>query len=338
MKRQEKKFGLDRRTFLRLTAVVTVGSAVGPHTLGRSKAWAAAEPPVRVGYEISLWSATIALALREKFFDQVGLNVTARMFDSGKSTRDAMISGDIDIGMVGATPFIIGASKGDISAIGVAAYAGKTIWLVVGKDSGIKKVGDLKGKRLASQVGSTVDNIFSRVIAPRFGLTKGDYLVANLPFQDHVAALAAKSVDAFIADDPQPSLAEIKGVGLPILSFEEYDMAPAMLAARTKFIEAKPDLTVRLLKAWLRSAKLFKDDPKGVAVTFEKIYAERGNPLSLELVQKLLSHIVVNPEYVPGLEEYLNRQASFLREQGAIQTLPDWSRILRRDLLAKANM
>jgi len=38
-----------------------------------------------------------------------------------------MISGRVDMGVIGATPFIIGAAKGEIEAIGLALYGSKTL-------------------------------------------------------------------------------------------------------------------------------------------------------------------------------------------------------------------
>lgn len=69
-------------------------------------------------------------------FKKVGANVSVYTFDSGKTTRDAMISGRSDSGVTGSTPFVVGAAKGELE-IGLAPYGSKT--LAAGRTSGMNK-------------------------------------------------------------------------------------------------------------------------------------------------------------------------------------------------------
>ena len=55
-----------------------------------------------------------------------------------------MVGGRIDLGVLGSTPFVVGAAKGDMVAIGMSMYAGKTDLIVAGKNTGIKSIADLR--------------------------------------------------------------------------------------------------------------------------------------------------------------------------------------------------
>ncbi len=120
------------------------------------------------------------IAESEDLFKKAGANVKIFTFDSGKTTRDAMIAGRIDIGVIGATPFVIGAAKGELEAIAIALYGAKTLSIVGGLKSGVNSVKDLKGRKVGSQLGSATDFVFQNKILPKFGLSKSDVQVINV--------------------------------------------------------------------------------------------------------------------------------------------------------------
>ena len=93
-------------------------------------------------------------------------------------------------------------------------------------NSGITKVADLKGKKIASQVGSTLDNVFKKRIAPEAGLQASDYSIVNVQFSDQVAALAAGSVDAFLGLEPFCAIAEYRKLAVQLTDYYKYDTIP----------------------------------------------------------------------------------------------------------------
>ncbi len=50
----------------------------------------------------------------------------------------------------------------------------------------------------------------------------------------------------------------------------------------------------------------------------------------------MLSKLDVNPTYVPALQTYLDGESKELLEQKKIASMPDWSKLLNRDLLSAA--
>ena len=169
---------LPRRAFLTLAGGAVAATALP--TIARAQGAAA---PLAFGYQNTSWGVIGMIAEAEDLFKKAGANVTIYKFDGGKNTRDAMVAGRVDIGVFGATPFVVGAAKGDIVAIGMAMYAGKTLAVVAGANSGITDVKQLKGKKVGSQIGSTTDGIFQNKILPSFGVTPSDLTVVNIPFQ-----------------------------------------------------------------------------------------------------------------------------------------------------------
>lgn len=322
--------GMTRREILRAGAMA-VGALAGWGGSARAQAG-----KLRVGYNFSFWSTTLIYAVEEGLFERAGLTVDARAFDSGKAVRDAMIARAIDVGMIGGTPFVVGAAKGDLVGIAVLSYGGKSTMVVARKGSGIVSVADLKGKKVGLQVGSTTGTIFLEKVAPKFGLKKGDYQVYNIAFGEHVAALAAGSVDAIVSDDPRPAVAEHQGIGVGIINFSDFDILPAMLAAHPRALQEQPEAIVRMLRAWLGAVKVFHADRRRVVEVMQRSFTRRGVTMPLEVVEACVNRVDVGPEITPAILEYFNDQAKILRAQGALKEAPDFTKLLRPEFLQRA--
>lgn len=291
---------------------------------------------VRLGYQATLWGAPAIVAEEEKLFARAGANVEVLRMSSGKDIRDAMVAGKTDMGSLGATPFIVGAAKGDIVAIAMVAYAGKTLAVVAGKDTGIRAVADLRGKRVGSQIGSITDHIFQNVIAPRAGLKKGDFQVFNTKFQDHVAALAARSIDAFAGVDPYPAIAEHDGLGAIVVDYQDYDITPVLLAANRPFVKEHPEAVVQFLRGWLLAVKIFREQPDRAAEIVSNAFKAQGYSMPLAVLRKAVGRLDVNPDFIAALGPYLTDQAKVLVGQGQLKAVPDWNAVLVREYLQRA--
>ena len=272
----------------------------------------------------------------ERLFEKGGIDLDERIFDSGKSARDAVLAGRLDAAVLGATPFIVGASKGSMVAIASVAYAGKTIAVVAGTHTSIKTVADLKGKTIATQVGSSTHSDFETLIAPKYGLKKGDYKIINIKFSDLGAALASKSVDAFAGDEPQPAIAEYKGYGRTLVTYDEFVQVPVMLGVSRTVVEKRRDAVVAFLKAWLASIRFIREQPERAGHDLWKIFSAQGLDLPEPVVLASMQRMRLEPRYDPGLKTYLTSTANALKSDGQIDTIPNWDDVLLTEPLATA--
>lgn len=324
----------DRRRFILDTAAVFAAIALPGLSLHSRSVNAAPLQPVRLGYQFHLWGATAVVAVREGMFKAAGLTVQDRKFSSGAEARNGMVAGSIDVGTVGLTPFVIGATLGDLVAMGAVCYAGRS-GLVMAK-KGVKSIGELRGKKIASQVGSTLDNVFKKKIAPEAGLTEKDYQIVNSQFSDHVAALASGSVDAFLGLEPFCSIAEAKGIAVPLTDYFKYDIIPNMLAVSSKFADKYPDTCVAFMRAWLSASDLFAKNPNHVADIMLRMYKESGYELEPAMVRRIVSRLIVNPDYIPELPASIEAEAASLKNAGKLDRIPDPKKILITEFLTKA--
>ncbi len=323
------KFTLPRRDFLTIAGGALAAAATGM----RAHAEAA---PINFGFQNTSWGTIGMIAEAEDLFKKAGGNVNIHKFDSGKTTRDAMISGRIDIGVIGATPFIIGAAKGELEAIGLALYGAKTLAVVAGLKSGVNSVKDLKGKKVGSQLGSATDFVFQNKILPKAGLKKDDVQIINVRFQNHVSALAAGSIDAFAGVEPFPSVAEVEKLGKVLTDYSDYDLQPIMLAANKSAVDKNRDGVIAFMRGWLAAVKIYDDKRDQATAIVLKHFKDQGFSVDDKVIKLMLSKIDVNPEFGPQLKSYLADESKLLMEQKKISAMPDWDKRLNSGILSAA--
>jgi NitT/TauT family transport system substrate-binding protein len=322
-----ERFGMTRRQYLAATgaAALTAG-LTGP---------ALALETVRQGYQTNIWGMPTYYLMRSGLLEKHGIKVEEFAVPSGNLTMQQMVARQVDVGTYAGQSFTLGHAKGGLVAIALIEYVGKTARVVARKDLGITRLEDLKGKKIANQVGSSVATVFTDTIGPQHGLKKGDYQEVRMDVNNMVAALAAKTVDAMVNVEPYNVIAEADGIGVDLIEFSGVDKMPVFMAATPEFVDKNPDTVVAYLKAWLEAGKEFKSNPAKVAEVIYAFYTDKGYKLSKETFQKAMSRVEVDPGF-PDLKSYMQEQAEILLKDKKIPAIPDWSKALRPEFMAKA--
>jgi len=111
---------------------------------------------VNIGYVYAMANAPVIIAEKKGFFKKHGVKANLLKFTSGPVLYKAIVSGDLDIAYVGFPPAYHWRAKGlPITVVARVNYGQHVI--LVKKDSGIKSLQDLKGKKIA---GAQVDAAF----------------------------------------------------------------------------------------------------------------------------------------------------------------------------------
>ncbi|GAA5168536.1 ABC transporter substrate-binding protein [Viridibacterium curvum] len=258
-----------RRKLLGAGAAGAALAAIGAPAIVNAQA----SPKIRIGF----WPVASALpffvAVEKGYFKEAGLDVEPLKFASAQQVMEAMLSGRAE-----------GSSNGTASAvlaIGEIAQPGlfkifctnptnaKFILdeFVVAKDSPIKSLAELKGKKVAS--GPGIQNVtLAKVMLEKAGA--GQVAVTELPIGQHVAALAAGQVDAVYTLEPTGTAGRLSGltrtleVGVVAKYILGDPMAPwhgGAASLTTEFIKKYPDVTKKYIAAYKRGVDLVKTKP-----------------------------------------------------------------------------
>ncbi len=194
------KFSSSRRHLIAagLASAATLG------TLGASRAaWAQDGSRVlRIGHQKGWLSILKGRGTLEKRLAPLGVKVTWTEFTAGPVQLEALNVGSIDFGDVGEAPPIFAQAAG-----APLVYVGATVprpaleAVVVPKNSPIRSVADLKGKRVAYNKGSNVQYFLVKLLQ-KHGLQFSDVQSVYLAPADARAAFERGAVDAWVIWDP----------------------------------------------------------------------------------------------------------------------------------------
>ncbi len=169
----------------------------------------AADHVIRIGYQkygnFILLKSTGAL---EKKLAPLGYGVEWTEFPSGPPLLEALNAGAIDFGQAGETPPIFAqAAAADFVYIAHEPPAPKGEAILVPKDSPIKTIADLKGKKVALNKGSNVHYLLVKLLE-QAGVSYADIQPVFLAPADARAAFERGLVDAWVIWDPYQAAAE----------------------------------------------------------------------------------------------------------------------------------
>jgi sulfonate transport system substrate-binding protein len=197
-----------------LAALMLIIALAAPAALGQK----APDNVIRIGYQ--KYGTLVLLKARgslEKRLAPMHVEVNWTEFPAGPQLLEGLNVGSIDFGTVGEAPPIFAQAAGaDLVYVGnePPAPAGEAI--VVPKDSSIKSVSELKGKKVALNKGSNVHYLLVKLLE-KAGVKYGDIDPIFLTPADARAAFERGSVDAWAIWEPFLAAAQ-KQTGARILA------------------------------------------------------------------------------------------------------------------------
>lgn len=201
----------------------------------------------------------------EKRLNELGVTVEWTEFAAGPPLLEALNTGSVDLGSTGQTPPIFAQAAGTpLVYIAAIAATPNGQALLVPKDSPIKAVSELKGKKVAFAKGSSA-HFFTINVLQEAGLQYSDIEPVFLTPPDARAAFDGGSVDAWVIWDPYLTIAR-KATEARVLH-DGSSLTPThsyYLAARS-FTEQHPDILDVALEEIQKVEKWSGENPQEVA-------------------------------------------------------------------------
>lgn len=295
---RDQDMPVSRRTFggglLAAAAAAVVASAGLPARAGDLAA-------LRVGFQksglpvIARRQQTIEAALAPK-----GVRVDWVEFTAGPPLVEALNVGAIDLGWTGDAPPIFGQSSG-AAIVYVAALPSNGLGeaIIAKPGTGIAKVADLKGRKVAVGKGTSANNLLVAALEAN-GLGFDAITPVYLSPADAAAAFAADQVDAWAIWDPFLAIAETRyHPAVLVRSAEVLDVNTYFLANKG-FAAAHPDTildTIGALKTAAAWADAHRDEVAealhevtGVPLDAQTLAADRAKFGVFELTPEIVAH------------------------------------------------
>ncbi|MGY0490012.1 ABC transporter substrate-binding protein [Streptomyces sp. WG-D5] len=269
-------------------------------------------------------SAALYIARDQGLFEKEGLEVRVQPVQQSIQALPALAKGQVDvIASANYVTFLQAHEKGTLD-VRILAEGVRTaphmMDVLVPKDSPLKDVGDLKGKKVAVNILNNIQTLTLDAILEKRGAGRPAY--RQIAFPQMGAALEKGQVDAVHAVEPFDSAIQddlkarvlVDGGASPV---EALPISGYVTTAR--WAKQHPDTATRFRRAVEAASKLADEDPSAVRAElpkYTKVTAAQAESMGL-------------PAYPPRADpEQLRRLTELMREQGLLKKNVDPSTLV----------
>lgn len=305
---------ISRRTVLKIGVATGVGLA-GLSAAGCTSPSVTPLPSsmplkssIHSGFMQSDHSAAIFVGDAKGIFKKDGLNLQLTQFAAGGPIMQQIGSGALDLGFAGVPPVIAAIDNGVESKI-VAALQGNGSGIIVGKNSGIAKIADLKGKNIAVPVkNSSIQDIMLRQLLKDNNIDyEKDVNVTTVAVGQMPQAIGAGTFDAAFTWEPYVSMTAMKDLGTILIRSDQImpNHPCCCVAATAAMIQQYPDT----LKAFFRALKestdfVLNNQQETAQIISGKDYL--NDEAAIEAAALPNVHFLAKPDeaYIAGTEKF----------------------------------
>ncbi len=251
----------------------------------------------------------------EEALAEYNVEVTWNDFESGPPMNESLASGSSDFGVIGDVPTVSAIAAGqDNVVVATAAKAADSYAVLVAADSEVESAADLKGKKVATVIGSTGHNLTQKFLATA-DLSIEDIELVNISVGDAAAVLSNGDVDAVAIWEPNVTRLESSGTAKIIAEGSDVGLAGTnTIVARREYAEANPGVVQIILEAYTKGAEAIDAGLDDETVTYIADYLSLEKEQIDTIVPKFQYTVTPDQEDVDALNDTIN----FLVGIGAI--------------------
>ncbi len=253
-------FTKAQKIFIGITVIVVIGISAGGCQEKPEKYTGPVER-ITVAAYAGETGALVYVAEDQGFFEENGLEVTIKDYESGKAAADALIAGETDIATSADFVFVSNSfDHVDLRVFGTVATA-EVIELVARKDKGIITPTDLKGKKIGITKKSSTESDLGKFLLYS-GLSIDDVELVDLKPSEIVKAVINGDIDAGVTWDPNVYNIK-KELGDNAVSWSVVESFYFVLITKKNWINNKPKAAERFIKSVLEAEDYIKDNSEG---------------------------------------------------------------------------
>jgi ABC-type nitrate/sulfonate/bicarbonate transport system substrate-binding protein len=211
-------------------------------------------PPLKLTLAVrsAPYSGLIAIADEKGYFKEAGLEVSVKLYPSGKAALEAVGSGQAQVATVADIAFA--AKALEEPTIRVLASIATTVGdqIVARRDKNIQNPDDLRGKRVGI-VSNTTSDYFLYTFLIIENIPHNDVMMIDIPASQQAEALVRGDVDAVSAFEIFAFEAKKRLGGNAVYWDSQYNLAYHWLLAADQSLTENPEPLRRLLRALIRA-------------------------------------------------------------------------------------
>lgn len=237
--------------------------------------------------ELTIGHPTLRIALpvfvaQEKgYFEDEGLTINLKSYQTAQPMMDALVSGKIDVGGFCALPITFGAmarSKTELYFVG-GMYEDNEhpISIAIIKDTAnIKSIKDLKNKKIGI-LPTRAYEVWLQEILNSNGINPNEVVIRQIPPNLQANALNSGSVDALFTNDPAATITLSQNIGVRLSDIALVPNATGMspfyfgsFNMRKDFADANPETAKKISRAIDKAISYINENPVEARLTMKE--------------------------------------------------------------------
>ena len=246
--------------------LITAGAAFG-------------EEKVKIGYLRIVMSLPTFVAVEKGLFEQEGVKVELTSFESSALIIGALMAGRIDADCCSAIPqywFAEQSTPGQFKIFlgyGTRSLKNQSFVAIVKKDSPLKDLRDLKGKRVGTYPGASAMEYARAII--RTQMDPEGVIFQEVPPSILISALAAGQIDAFFGPEPLGMIAISQGIGRHLVPEPQSLLglkgsSGAAFGFSAQFLKQNPMLGKKVKAVYYKAVDSIEKDEKAARLLLPK--------------------------------------------------------------------
>ena len=289
---------------------------------------------VKIGYLRIANSLPTFVGVEKGLFEREGMKVELIPFESGTLIIDALMTGRVDANACSAITGFWFAAQGApdrfkiFLAYGTPSRKNPAFVAMVKKDSPLKDLKDLKGKRVGTYPGASSVELGKAII--RTQMDPEGIIFQEVPPSILISALAAGQIDAFFAPEPMGMIAISQGIGrhlveepLGLLGLEK-GFAGAGFGFSSQFLKENPGLAKKVKAIYYKAVDVIDQDRKAYRPLLTKYL---GLPESVAMNIPLQSWMKIETLDKESTQKYFD----LLYREGAFKKKVDTTKLYYQD-------
>jgi len=282
------------------------------------------EEKVKIGYLRIVMSLPTFVAAEKGLFEQAGLKVELTPFESGTLIVSALMAGRIDANCGSAITgyWFAEQSTPDQFKIfltyGTPSRKNPSFVAIVKKDSPLKELKDLKGRRVGTYPGASSIELARAII--RTQMDPEGVIFQEVPPTIIISALAAGQIDAFFAPEPMGMIAISQGIGrhlveepLGLLGLEK-GFAGTGFGFSAQFLKQNPSLAKKLKAIYYKAVDLIEKEEKAARPLLPK-YTGLSEAIAMNIpIQKWMKIETFDKEATQRYFDLLYKEGAYKKK------------------------